>query len=313
VRSTNLRARGALALAGLLCLLLVGSAAAQSTASTPVKVDVRAHDIQTLPLYVGLRSTAAPLTVEITVSEVHQENPCENLGASAQAALTSALDLLRCTRPNVVDAFNFYRRAPVALVADVPADTADLSGLVVSHGTGTWLLGDVLADMVGARPGAPRLVSGGEGWTAIAPYRAGLVDGVLAAAPLPEYLAFSRGRVVWDAATDPAVPDIPSGSLLVSSTLAPDVRTEMVRIVRNGTRVLESSAPEEIVELVTDDYPLWEPDELFVAVRAAQEVLNPDGHLSQQALLQTATMIGVPLTAEAATARGAAADPGVAP
>jgi hypothetical protein len=48
---------------------------------------------------------------------------------------------------------------------------------------------------------------------------------------------------------------------------------------------------EEVVDLVADRFPVWEPDAVLEAVRAAKRCLNPTGRLDPAALQHAAELL----------------------
>jgi hypothetical protein len=305
-RRRALRLAGGVAGSSIVEGLLPAALRAQAPAEDGVVgISLRLRTIEALPIYVA-RRTGAEQEVGITVrlnNASGEDNPVSGLGARSVAAFATSYDYLVAGQPAVVDLFNAYDRAPVALVADASEGTA---GLVVAARHDPSLVGALRHDLA-RRPDSPRFVAGG-GWFGVAAnYEVGEVDGVFSQAPLPQYLALGKGRVIWDASVDQAIMPIGAGSLVATADLNENVRVRLVALVRRGVEVLRSERAEDLAELVFDDYPIWEPDAVLEAVRVAKRCLNAhlDGRLTAAALATAARVAEVAVTPEDAARLGA--------
>jgi hypothetical protein len=271
--------------------LITGPAAAQSDSPMGVvRVALRAHTIEALPLVVALSAGVdTELGLRPEFVDVGSANPVTVLSADVQAAVGTSIDQLAADRPDVVDAFNFFTRAPAAVVVRTPTVGRSLGGLVIAAPVGEDLVAQ-LARSLAAEPDSPRLVPGSDWFGLLSNYPTGQVDGVLSMAPLPQYLAAHLGTVEWDGSDDADSPPVGAGSLLLSREIEGPTRDRLVVLVLRGTQLLAAMPDEEVVDLVADYYPVWEPDAVLEAVRVAKRCLNPTGQLSPAALQRAAEL-----------------------
>jgi hypothetical protein len=256
-----------------------------------IRVALRTQTVEALPLVVALSVGAdAELGVRPELVEVENGNPVKSLGADMQAAVGTSIDQLAADRPDVVDAFNFFTRAPTAIVVHAPSVDHNLAGLVIAAPVGEDLAAH-LARSLATKSNPPRLVAGSDWLSVVANYSAGQTDGALAMAPLPQYLAAHQGTVVWDASNDADSPPVGAGSLLLSTNVEGPTRERLVALFQRGTQLLATMPEEEIVDLVADRYPVWEPDAVLEAVRVAKRCLNPTGQLDPAALQRAAELL----------------------
>lgn len=296
--------RAALALLAAGALLASGVAAPVADGAQPrgrTVVALRAGSIEALPLLLARRLGAeARAGLQVELLDAGDGNPLSPQPEVAAYVGTGfdQLTLAPALAPPV-DAFNFYRRAPVALAVTPPYQSTDLAGLVVAV-PGQPSLARALGERLLAGGQGPRSVVG-SGWLgSVALFSVRQVDGVLEQAPLPQYLALNGGTVAWDASDGPGSEELAAGSLYVAAGVG-DVRERLVAMMRMGVDALATRTEEEIVELVAGDYPAWEPDAVQAMARVAKRSLNPSGRLSAEALSRTASLAG--RTPNAATLR----------
>ncbi len=298
MRSVQLFVGGLLTLGALLVATAPGLA--QPTGEPPVRVVVRTGTIEALPLLAArARGVDRELGLTLQILDSGAANPVLEVARGATAAVATGPDLFVSPTPDVRDAFNFYARAPVALVAD-GARGGNLERLVISASEDVPI--EVTVRRAVERASSPPRFVPGSGWFGmIGSYGAGQVDGALAEAPLPAYLTFRRGAVLVDATTDGPVPAIPGGSLYVGTAIDPAIRSKLVAFVRGGTQILARTPAEDLVDLLAPEFVLWEPDAVLEAVQAAKRALNPEGRLDTAALREAAVLYGAALDDNALT------------
>ncbi len=235
------------------------------------RVALRRYSIEAMPLVLARRVGAASLTLV----DVGSGNPAASVGSDADAAVASSVDLVALGRDDFVDAYNLYDRAPVAIAALLADPDRALASVVVADAEPPGTLAATLAPL--ARPVAASDSLQLLGW-----YATGAVDGVLAQAPLPQYLAAQYGgSIVWDAADDGPSAPLAAASLVVTTSADAALRQRLIAVARAGTQLLRSSAPEDLVDAVASDFPQWEPDAVLAAVRVAARCANLSGQLGQ--------------------------------
>jgi hypothetical protein len=109
------------------------------------------------------------------------------------------------------------------------------------------------------------------------------------AAPGPQFAGQLGGVVVRDWSQEGS-PRIAAGGLYLTTGL--DVRRgqALVSVITEAVTRMAAMSDQEIVELVFADYPLWEADALYEAVRAARASLNPSGTLPSNTMALTQTV-----------------------
>jgi hypothetical protein len=254
-----------------------------------VEVAMRGQTIEALPFLLA-RAIGAEREAGLRIVVREADNPIADLRGTADVAVGTGLDRL-LTRAEAEHLFTFYRRAPAALVV-----RRELAG----SGLGRLSLFTAGKDTLAHRLAFAQLPWEGNVATAANPawfgplstFRLGYVDAILGLAPLPQYLAAEGGTLVWDGSADPGTPDVAAGGLYVKQVVDPETRSRLVQALSAGVEALQSRRAEDLVAVLADQYPAWEPDALYAAIQVAQRALNPDGRLRPEWMQAAAALLG---------------------
>jgi hypothetical protein len=266
---------------------LLGLLAALATAPSPdvptahaqahgIEIAVRAQSIEVLPFLVA-RAIGAEDQAGIRFSflDAKDDNPVASLRGPTDIAVGNGVDRA-LVNAEIDDLFTFYRRPPVALVAQPQVAAVGLTRLVMYSQSKTSLAYRLAKDRL-SFDGTLSTVTGSSWFSPLSSFSVGQVDAVLGLAPLPQYLAARGGTLVWDASSDPNVRDMDGGSLYAKRQVDADTRAKLTQALAAGVQALQTRSAEELVEALTPQYPYWETDALYQAVQVAQQSVNPDG------------------------------------
>lgn len=281
--------------------LLPGSPAAgraQDVQSGPTyRIMARTATIETLPVVVATAfGDDRRIGISVEFDDTGSRNPLDSFRGPAVAALATTVDALQ-TKRVVIDAYNYFSRAPVALTVRTSVLRDGLTNPVITGPAENSLPALLAGAVQPLGPSVRTIPAENKGVSPLLTFAVRQVDGLVAYAPLPQYAALAGGTLVWDASQDPTLAPIGAGSLFMLMGQDPTVRDPLVELLRSGSNTLRDRSAEDIVDAIADRYPAWEPDAVLEAVRAAQRSLNPTGVTGREALDHAVRLTGIELTA----------------